>query len=353
MNGYLIVRAVFALIVIYTAVALNPIEGHMVINAALGAAIAFVIVVTEARLRDTAVTSLLGGLIGLGVGLAIAGAVGRSLFWANLDNTGVRFLHGLILIVLPYLGLVLGARKGEWLEPSKFVSLFRDVRAEKRYRILDTSVIIDGRVADIVETGFLDGSLVVPQFVLQELQRIADSPDALRRNRGRRGLDVVRRMQKMAGVDLTISDVDFPDVKEVDMKLIAMAQSLLGQVVTNDFNLNKVAQLRGISVLNINELANALKPAVLPGEQMTVFVIKEGKEQNQGVAYLDDGTMVVVDNARSRIGHNVDIIVTSVLQTTAGRMIFGRLSATGLAEARSERNDREDSGRRPRPAAQA
>jgi uncharacterized protein YacL len=353
MNGYLIVRAVFALIVIYTAVALNPIEGHMVINAALGAAIAFVIVVTEARLRDTAVTSLLGGLIGLGVGLAIAGAVGRSLFWANLDNTGVRFLHGLILIVLPYLGLVLGARKGEWLEPSKFVSLFRDVRAEKRYRILDTSVIIDGRVADIVETGFLDGSLVVPQFVLQELQRIADSPDALRRNRGRRGLDVVRRMQKMAGVDLTISDVDFPDVKEVDMKLIAMAQSLLGQVVTNDFNLNKVAQLRGISVLNINELANALKPAVLPGEQMTVFVIKEGKEQNQGVAYLDDGTMVVVDNARSRIGRNVDIIVTSVLQTTAGRMIFGRLSATGLAEARSERNDREDSGRRPRPAAQA
>jgi len=353
MNGYLIVRAVFALIVIYTAVALNPIEGHMVINAALGAAIAFVIVVTEARLRDTAVTSLLGGLIGLGVGLAIAGAVGRSLFWANLDNTGVRFLHGLILIVLPYLGLVLGARKGEWLEPSKFVSLFRDVRAEKRYRILDTSVIIDGRVADIVETGFLDGSLVVPQFVLQELQRIADSPDALRRNRGRRGLDVVRRMQKMAGVDLTISDVDFPDVKEVDMKLIAMAQSLLGQVVTNDFNLNKVAQLRGISVLNINELANALKPVVLPGEQMTVFVIKEGKEQNQGVAYLDDGTMVVVDNARSRIGRNVDIIVTSVLQTTAGRMIFGRLSATGLAEARSERNDREDSGRRPRPAAQA
>ncbi|HSG00144.1 MAG TPA: TRAM domain-containing protein [Vicinamibacterales bacterium] len=353
MNGYLIVRGVFALLVVYTAVALNPIEGHMVINAALGAAIAFVIVVTEARLRDTAVTSLLGGLIGLGVGLAIAGAVGRSLFWANLDNTGVRFLHGLILIVLPYLGLVLGTRKGEWLEPSKFVSLFRDVRAEKRYRILDTSVIIDGRVADIVETGFLDGSLVVPQFVLQELQRIADSPDTLRRNRGRRGLDVVHRMQKMTGVDLTISDVDFPDVKDVDMKLIAMAESLLGQVVTNDFNLNKVAQLRGISVLNINELANALKPVVLPGEQMTVFVIKEGKEQNQGVAYLDDGTMVVVDNARSRIGRNVDIIVTSVLQTTAGRMIFGRPSDPGLVEARSERNDREDSGRRPRPAARA
>jgi len=350
MNGYLIVRAVFGLLVIYTAVALNPIEGHAVVNAALGAAIAFAIVMTEARLRDAAVTSLLGGLLGLGVGLAIAGAVGRSLFWANLDNTGVRFLHGLILIVLPYLGVVLGARKGEWLEPAKFATLFRDVRVEKRYRILDTSVIIDGRVADIVETGFLDGALVVPQFVLQELQRIADSSDALRRNRGRRGLDVVHRMQKMSGVDLTISDVDFPDIKEVDMKLIAIAQSLLGQIVTNDFNLNKVAQLRGIDVLNINELANALKPVVLPGEQMTVFIIKEGKEQNQGVAYLDDGTMVVVDNARSRIGRNLDIIVTSVLQTTAGRMIFGRQVDPALADMR---NDRDDSGRRPRPAAQA
>jgi uncharacterized protein YacL len=156
-------------------------------------------------------------------------------------------------------------------------------------------------------------------------------------------------MQKMTGVDITISDVDFPDVKDVDMKLIAIAQSLLGQIVTNDFNLNKVAQLRGIDVLNINELANALKPVVLPGELMTVLVVKEGKEHNQGVAYLDDGTMVVVDNARSRIGRNVDIVVTSVLQTTAGRMIFGRHADLSQADARS---DRDDSGRRPRPAAQ-
>ncbi len=353
MNGYLIVRVVFASLVIYTTIVLGPIEGQAVLNGALGAAIAFVIVVTESRLRDAAVTSLLGGLLGLGVGLAIAGAVGRSLFWANLDSTGVRFLHGLILIVLPYLGVVLGARKGEWLEPAKFATLFRDARAEKHYRILDTSVIIDGRIADIVETGFLDGTLVVPQFVLQELQHIADSSDALRRNRGRRGLDVLHRMQKMNGVDIMISDVDFPDIKEVDMKLIAIAQSLLGQIVTNDFNLNKVAQLRGLDVLNINELANALKPVVLPGEMMTVFVIKEGKEYNQGVAYLDDGTMVVIDNARSRIGKNLDIVVTSVLQTTAGRMIFGRHADPALADARTDRSDREDSGRRPRPAAQA
>ncbi|HUF49182.1 MAG TPA: PIN domain-containing protein [Vicinamibacterales bacterium] len=350
MNGYLVVRAVFVLLVVYTAVAIRPIEGHAALNAALGGVVAFIIVVTEARLRDAAVTSLFGGLIGLGIGLAIASVVGRALFWVDFDSRGVRFLHGIIIIVLPYLGVVLGARKGEWLEPAKFLSLFRDVRPEKRYRVLDTSVIIDGRLADIVETGFLDGTLIVPQFVLQELQRVADSSDPIRRNRGRRGLDVLHRMQKMTGVEITISDVDFPDVRDVDMKLIELAQSLLGQIVTNDFNLNKVAQLRGIDVLNVNELANALRPVVLPGEQMTVFILKEGKEQNQGVAYLDDGTMVVVDNARNRIGGSLEIVVTSVLQTTAGRMIFGRLAEPG--EGPSDRSEREDSGRR-RSAAQA
>jgi uncharacterized protein YacL len=352
-NGYLVVRGVFAALVVYTAVVIAPIDAHAGLNAALGAAVAFVIVVAEARLRDAAVTNLFGGLIGLGVGLAIASVVGRALFWVDFDSRGVRFLHGLIIIVLPYLGLVLGARKGEWLEPAKFASLFRDARPQKRYRVLDTSVIIDGRVADIVETGFLDGTLVVPQFVLQELQRIADSSDPLRRNRGRRGLDILHRMQKMAGVEIIISDLDFPEAREVDMKLIEVAHSLLGQIVTNDFNLNKVAQLRGIDVLNINELANALKPVALPGEQMTVFILKEGKEQNQGVAYLDDGTMVVVDNARSRIGKNLDIIVTSVLQTTAGRMIFGRHADQPGGEPRTDRGDRDDPGRRPRPAAQA
>ena len=224
--------------------------------------------------------------------------IGTALFWADTSNTKVQFLHGLIIVVLPYLGLMLGARKGEWLEPAKFVSLFQDARPQKRYKILDTSVIIDGRVADIVETGFLDGTLVVPQFVLKELQFVADSSDPLKRNRGRRGLDILHRIQKMAGVEVVISDMDFPQVKEVDLKLIELARSLLGRIVTNDFNLNKVAQLRGVEVLNINELANALKPVVLPGEVMNVFILKEGKEYNQGVAYLDDGTMVVVDNAR-------------------------------------------------------
>ncbi len=361
MRGLLFVRAVFVVVVVYTATVIGPLEDNQLVNAGLGLAVALMIVLTETRLRETAVTNLLGGLLGFGVGLTIARAIGSALFWANTSDSRVQFLHGLIIVVLPYLGLVLGARKGEWLEPAKFVTLFKDARPQRRYKILDTSVIIDGRIAEIVETGFLDGTLVVPQFVLNELQMVADSSDPLKRNRGRRGLDILHRIQKMAGVEVIISDVDFPQVKEVDLKLIELARTLLGRIVTNDFNLNKVAQLRGVDVLNINELANSLKPVVLPGEAMTVFILKEGKEYNQGVAYLDDGTMVVVDNARSRIGRNVDVVVTSVLQTTAGRMIFGRCAdaMTGhgdggkVADSRGERPDREDTGRRPRPAAQA
>ena len=220
--------------------------------------------------------------------------------------------------------MVIGARRGEWLEPSRLVGLFRSAGPERRYKILDTSVIIDGRIADICETGFVDGALVVPQFVLKELQFVADSSDALKRNRGRRGLDILQKIQKMASVEVIVSDMDFPNVREVDLKLIELARALQGKIVTNDFNLNKVAQLRGIEVLNINDLANALKPVVLPGESMKVFILKEGKEYNQGVAYLDDGTMVVVDNARRLIGKTIDVVVTSVLQTTAGKMIFGR-----------------------------
>jgi uncharacterized protein YacL len=363
MHGYVLVRSLFVAAFVYAATLIRPIEGHWSINAALGLAVALLIVLAEARLRGAAVTSLLGGLIGFGIGLWIAKAIGSALFWADTANTKIRFLHTAILFILPYLGLVLGARKGEWLEPAKFLTLFRDARPQKRYRILDTSVIIDGRVADIVETGFIDGTLVVPQFVLKELQFVADSSDPLKRNRGRRGLDILHRIQKMAGVEVLVSDVDFPHIKEVDMKLIELARSLLGRIITNDFNLNKVAQLRGVEVLNINELANALKPVVLPGETMSVFIVKEGKEYNQGVGYLDDGTMVVVDNARSRIGRNMDIVVTSVLQTTAGRMIFGRHAETGngpvsdgAAGSRGDtrdRHEREESGRRPRPAAQA
>jgi uncharacterized protein YacL len=238
-----------------------------------------------------------------------------------------------LLIVLPYLGLTFGAKNGEWLRPARLMSLFQTAGPQRRYKVLDTSVIIDGRIADVCETGFIDGTLVIPQFVLKELQLVADSSDALKRNRGRRGLDILQKIQKMAGIEVTISDVDFPDVREVDLKLIELARTLQGKIVTNDFNLNKVAQLRGVEVLNVNELANSLKPVVLPGEQMTVFILKEGKEYNQGVAYLDDGTMVVVDNARKMISKTIDIVVTSVLQTTAGKMIFGRYIEPGVPAA--------------------
>jgi len=191
-------------------------------------------------------------------------------------------------------------------------------------KILDTNVIIDGRIADLCETGFVEGMLVVPQFVLRELQYIADSTDSLKRNRGRRGLDVLARMQKRPDPTILVSDRDFPLVREVDAKLVALARETGARIVTNDFNLNKVAELSGVTVLNINQLANALKPVALPGELMRVSVIKEGKEANQGVAYLEDGTMVVVDNARRFIGKQLEVTVTSAIQTTAGRMIFAQ-----------------------------
>ena len=291
------------------------------------------VVLFEWQLRNTAVTHMLGAFIGGAAGLLLAKGISAALFWIDHGDQRVAFLHSFILLVFPYLGLVIGGRKGEWLEPARLITLFRAAGPERHYKILDTSVIIDGRVADLCETGFMDGTLVIPQFVLKELQLVADSSDSMKRNRGRRGLDILQKIQKMSGVDVVISDVDFPEVKEVDLKLIELARTLSGKIVTNDFNLNKVAQLRGVAVLNINELANALKPVVLPGEIMKVFILKEGKEYNQGVAYLDDGTMVVVDNARKMISKTIDIVVTSVLQTTAGKMIFGRYLEPGGVQA--------------------
>jgi uncharacterized protein YacL len=226
---------------------------------------------------------------------------------------------------MAYVGLMVGAAKGEYLELSALGGILTEKASRRDLKILDTSVIIDGRIADVAETGFLTGSLIIPQFILRELQQVADSPDSSKRQRGRRGLDMLHRLQNNSSLDIQIVDTDFPSVREVDLKLIELGKQLDAVIVTNDFNLNKVSQLRGVSVLNINELANALKPVVLPGEAMRVFILKEGKEYNQGVAYLDDGTMVVVDNARKLIGKNADIAVTSVLQTTAGKMIFGRL----------------------------
>lgn len=338
----ILARLLFTGAVAYTAYLLQPLGPQPFVNVLFGAALAGIIVALEWRLRETPITNILGALLGGAIGLGIAQGIGGALFWADPSNSSVAFMHGFTLLVLTYLGLVIGGRKGEWLQPARLASLFRAAGPERHYKILDTSVIIDGRIADVCDTGFMDGTLVIPQFVLKELQLVADSADSMKRNRGRRGLDILQKIQKMSGVEVMISDVDFPDVREVDLKLIELARSVSGKIVTNDFNLNKVAQLRGVEVLNINELANALKPVVLPGEIMKVFILKEGKEYNQGVAYLDDGTMVVVDNARKMISKTIDIVVTSVLQTTAGKMIFGRfidpsLAAQAAQQAEGER----------------
>jgi uncharacterized protein YacL len=325
MAWFAVARAVFVAAVGYSAYQIDPVTGvGPVLNVVFGALLGALIVVLELRLRNASVPHMLGALLGGAIGLGAAKVLGDALYWANLGDGRVVFLHTLILLALPYLGLVMGGRRGEWLEPAHLIGLFRAAGPRRRYKVLDTSVIIDGRIADICETGFMDGTLVIPQFVLKELQLVADSSDSMKRNRGRRGLDILQKIQKMSGLDVLVSDMDFPDVREVDLKLIELARTLQGKIVTNDFSLNKVAQLRGVEVLNVNDLANSLKPVVLPGEIMKVFILKEGKEYNQGVAYLDDGTMVVVDNARKLIGKTIDVVVTSVLQTTAGKMIFGR-----------------------------
>jgi uncharacterized protein YacL len=240
------------------------------------------------------------------------------------DAATTNFLRIFFLVIMPYIGFLVGTRKYEWLEPGYLIKFFREKSVGRSYKVVDTSVIIDGRIADICNTSFIEGVLIVPQFVLKELQVIADSSDQVKRQRGRRGLEVLDHLQKSSQVSVMITETDFPEVKDVDSKLIELAKYMDAKIVTNDFNLNKIAQLQGIPVLNINELANALKPVVLPGESIRVFILKEGKEKDQGVAYLDDGTMVVVDNSRKLIGQNVDITVTSVLQTTVGKMIFGR-----------------------------
>jgi uncharacterized protein YacL len=339
MPWFALARVVVVGAVAYAAAALQPLPFGVVINTVFAIALAGLVVLFETRLRETQVTRLLGGLIGFIIGIATARAIEAGFYWLNTANQIVEFFDSFLLIVLPYLGLMLGVKHGEWLEPARLISLFRAAGPERRYKVLDTSVIIDGRIADVCDTGFVDGTIVIPQFVLKELQLVADSGDSMKRNRGRRGLDILQRIQKMSGVEVMISDVDFPDVREVDLKLIELARTLQGKIVTNDFNLNKVAQLRGVSVLNVNELANSLKPVVLPGEQMKVFILKEGKEYNQGVAYLDDGTMVVVDNARRMISKTIDIVVTSVLQTTAGKMIFGRyIDASGAVQAPAPQN---------------
>lgn len=286
-----------------------------------GLLIALAVIKIELDLRKVPLLNIFGGVAGIIIGLLIALMLAYGLsFVSNIMERQqvVPWIYALLTGVMGYLGLVLGARKIEEFS----LLLSRQAQPFQEVRILDTSVIIDGRIADVCDAGFMQGTLTVPRFVLEELQHIADSSDSIRRSRGRRGLDILNRMQKSSGIQIEIADQDFPEIKTVDAKLVALAKKSNGRLVTNDFNLNKVAELQGIRILNLNQLANAMKPVVLPGEMMTVKIIKEGKEQGQGVAYLDDGTMIIVDNAQRYLGATVDVTVTSVLQTTAGRMIF-------------------------------
>ena len=321
-----LIRLVFTGVLLAAAYVLHPIPGHRLISTAGAGVVAVAIIFFEIRIRRSSLKTLIGAAVGSILGIVGAYLIGELIMRQESMPHELRtFLTLALVLFMAYVGLMVGAAKGDYLDLSALGGIFSDKAAHRDLKILDTSVIIDGRIADVAETGFLTGTLIIPQFILRELQQVADSPDSSKRQRGRRGLDMLNRLQNNSSLDIQIVETDFPSVREVDLKLIELGKQIDAVIVTNDFNLNKVAQLRGVSVLNINELANALKPVVLPGEAMRVFILKEGKEYNQGVAYLDDGTMVVVDNARRLIGKNADIAVTSVLQTTAGKMIFGRL----------------------------
>jgi len=306
----------------------DAVRTKQILSAVFGAFIGVLIIAFEIRARQASLKTLIGAAFGSLLGIIGAYLIGMLISTQDINTVPGElktFMTIALAFFMGYIGLMVGAAKGDYLDLSALGGLFSDKTVKHDYRILDTSVIIDGRIADVAETGFLGGTLIIPNFILTELQQVADSADSSKRQRGRRGLDMLQRLRNNSKLDIQIVETDFPSVKEVDLKLIELGRQLDAVIVTNDFNLNKVAQLRGVAVLNINELANALKPVVLPGEAMRVFILKEGKEYNQGVAYLDDGTMVVVDNARRLIGKTTDIAVTSVLQTTAGKMIFGRL----------------------------
>ena len=369
-TNVVLIRLVFTAILVSSGYVLRPVTGHWlastglvsdplaskITSAVAAALIALAIIFFEVRIRRASLKTLIGAAVGSIMGIIGAYLIGSLI--SRQESLAVApemktFLTLALTFFMAYVGLMVGAAKGDYLDLSALGGIFSDKTMRRDYKILDTSVIIDGRIADVAETGFLGGTIVIPQFILRELQQVADSPDSSKRQRGRRGLDMLNRLQNNNALDIQIVETDFPAVREVDLKLIELGKQLDAVIVTNDFNLNKVAQLRGVNVLNINELANALKPVVLPGEAMRVFILKEGKEYNQGVAYLDDGTMVVVDNARKLIGRNAEIAVTSVLQTTAGKMIFGRLWEESGENGASEQ--RSNGARRPvrdiRPAA--
>ena len=296
-----------------------------VLGASIGFLAAVLIIIFEFTMRKVSVRGLSSAVFGLLFGLIMAKLVSDTMALISMDKNLVYSLRVILTLIFCYLGMIMAMRgRDEFNIIVPYVKFSRQDQKDEMI-LLDTSVIIDGRIADVCKTGFLDGKFIVPRFVLKELQQIADSSDSLKRERGRRGLDILGKLQKSQNIDIKIHNEDFADIKEVDLKLVKLAKVLDAKIFTNDYNLNKVSEIQGIRVLNINELSNALRPVVLPGEMLETRLIKEGKEYNQGVGYLEDGTMIVVDNGRRLIGQNVNVVVGSVLQTAAGRMIFGKL----------------------------
>jgi len=323
---HMLVRLIFAVACVAAGYHFHPFGLTNLAAAGVGLTFSISVFLFEIRLQRASLRRLIGAAVGSILGILGAYLMGLILARTSIPEGSRSFMDVALLLVMTYIGLVVGANKGDMLNLAALGGLFGSERSTRRMpKVLDTSVIIDGRIADICEAHFLDGVMLIPQFVLRELQFVADSADSMKRQRGRRGLEVLQRIQKMPHLEIEIADEDFPNIPDVDLKLIELAKRYDGKIITNDYNLNKVASLQGIEILNVNQLANALKPVVLPGETMRVFILREGKEFNQGVAYLDDGTMVVVDGARRMINKTIDITVTSVHQTTAGKMIFGRL----------------------------
>jgi uncharacterized protein YacL len=313
---------------------IGPIIGWFEISSdwkgiAIGVTAALLIIAVEIIIERVPLNHLIYGMVGAVIGFAIAFLVTQAIFLMDEPHIS-RVMHKyapLLYVVLTYLGMVISVRRQEEIDRmDRGEPLGKGYRRKNNdIKVVDTSAIIDGRIADVYETKFLSGTLIVGRFILKELQDIADSADSGKRARGRRGLDILQHLQEHPDIQVKVVDKDYPEVRDVDGKLVMLAREFDAQVLTTDFNLNKVASLQGVTVLNVNDLANALKPAVLPGDGMTIFIAKDGKEKEQGVGYLDDGTMVVVEEGRRLVGKKVEAVVTSVLQTSAGRMIFTKL----------------------------
>ncbi len=331
----------------------SPIIGYIQISAdakgiLIGVGVGLLLILIEIMVEKISLGSIIAGVIGIVVGLISAKLLEYTVFLMdNLRLTTFFDTYSLLIkIILSYTGFIVALRKKEELSIlDKDIFFSGKGRKGENFKILDTSAIIDGRIADIIETKFLSGVLIVPQFVLDELQNIADASDTLRRAKGRRGLDVLDRLQKELFLPIKIYEGDYPEIDEVDRKLLKLAEDLNFEIITTDYNLNKVAKLHGIVVLNVNDLSNALKPIFLPGEKMNVFIVKEGKERKQGIAYLDDGVMVVVEDGKSFLNKRICVIVTSILQTPAGRMIFAKFVGEENLNDNRKNNDKNNNKR--------